>query len=113
MCYIYGETALRILYGLDRFSEDLDFTLLKSEAGWRWSPYEEAITSELASFGFQVTFIKKEKREETAIQSAFLKTQTVQELLKVAVHSGFVKGIHLRLKSKSTEILRFPFRRKI
>lgn len=25
----YGGTALRILYGLDRFSEDLDFTLLK------------------------------------------------------------------------------------
>ena len=26
----YGGTALRILYNLDRFSEDLDFTLLKS-----------------------------------------------------------------------------------
>ena len=27
----YGGTALRILYGLDRFSEDLDFTLLKTD----------------------------------------------------------------------------------
>ena len=25
----YGGTALRIFYGLDRFSEDLDFSLLK------------------------------------------------------------------------------------
>ena len=28
----YGGTALRILYGLDRFSEDLDFSLLKATA---------------------------------------------------------------------------------
>ncbi len=27
----YGGTALRILYGLDRFSEDLDFTLLEKQ----------------------------------------------------------------------------------
>jgi len=27
----YGGTGLRILYGLNRFSEDLDFTLLKKE----------------------------------------------------------------------------------
>jgi predicted nucleotidyltransferase component of viral defense system len=26
----YGGTAIRVLYGLDRFSEDLDFSLLKS-----------------------------------------------------------------------------------
>ena len=28
----YGGTALRILYGLDRFSEDLDFSLLSRTA---------------------------------------------------------------------------------
>ncbi|MBC8180235.1 nucleotidyl transferase AbiEii/AbiGii toxin family protein, partial [candidate division KSB1 bacterium] len=27
----YGGSALRILYGLDRFSEDLDFSLLKKD----------------------------------------------------------------------------------
>lgn len=27
----YGGTALRIFYGLDRFSEDLDFSLLKTD----------------------------------------------------------------------------------
>ena len=30
----YGGTSLRLLYGLDRFSEDLDFSLLKADAGF-------------------------------------------------------------------------------
>jgi len=29
----YGGTALRVLYGLDRFSEDMDFSLLKHRHG--------------------------------------------------------------------------------
>src|SRR3990167_3375731 len=51
----YGGTALRILYGLDRFSEDLDFTLLKTNKHFDLSPYNRAIADELSSFGFQVT----------------------------------------------------------
>ena len=39
----YGGTALRILYGLDRFSEDLDFTLLKPQASFNWKPFAKTI----------------------------------------------------------------------
>ena len=35
----YGGTALRILYGLDRFSEDLDFTLLKADENFDFMPF--------------------------------------------------------------------------
>ena len=35
----YGGTALRIFYGLNRFSEDLDFTLLESEDNFTFEPY--------------------------------------------------------------------------
>ncbi|MEI8329854.1 MAG: nucleotidyl transferase AbiEii/AbiGii toxin family protein, partial [Chlamydiia bacterium] len=34
----YGGTALRIFYNLDRFSEDLDFTLFTPNPAWSWKP---------------------------------------------------------------------------
>lgn len=49
----YGGTALRILYGLDRFSEDLDFTLLKPNENFDFSPFLEGVKQELSSFGFK------------------------------------------------------------
>jgi predicted nucleotidyltransferase component of viral defense system len=90
----YGGTALRILYNLDRFSEDLDFTLLKPNPRWSWEPYGEVIRRELLSYGFEVSFVEKDKKTQTAIKSAFLKTPTVQELLKIRVHSDLLKGVH-------------------
>src|SRR5215470_4025156 len=69
----YGGTCLRIFYNLDRFSEDLDFTLLTPNPNWSWQHYGEAVRKELAAFGFDVTFIEKDKSEQTAIKSAFLK----------------------------------------
>ncbi len=90
----YGGTALRIFYNLDRFSEDLDFTLLSPNSKWNWEPFGHAIKTELSSFGFDVSFVEKEKKTQTAIKSAFLKTPTVQELLKIGVHSNLLKEIH-------------------
>lgn len=90
----YGGTALRIFYHLDRFSEDLDFTLLTPNVKWNWKPYGEALKHEMASYGFDVSFVEKEKIAHSAIKSAFLKTQTVQELLKIGVHSHLIKSIN-------------------
>lgn len=90
----YGGTALRIFYNLDRFSEDLDFTLLSANPEWSWEPYGKVIKSELAAFGFDVTFEEKKKSTQSAIKSAFLKTPTVQELLKIGVHLSGVKNLH-------------------
>lgn len=90
----YGGTALRIFHDLDRFSEDLDFTLLAPTPNWTWQPYGDAVKNELASFGFEVSFVEQDKKTQTAIKSAFLKTQTVQELIKIGVHSGLLKGVH-------------------
>jgi predicted nucleotidyltransferase component of viral defense system len=90
----YGGTALRIFYGLDRFSEDLDFTLLTPNRHWSWQPFGDAIKNELSSFGFDVSFVEKDKKSQTAVKSAFLKTTTVQELLKIGVHSDLLKGVH-------------------
>ena len=59
----YGDTSLRILYGLDRFSEDLDFSLLKSDPNLNLKKYYAAVQAELQSFGLKVTVEEKEKSE--------------------------------------------------
>src|SRR3989339_1151556 len=66
----YGGTALRILYGLDRFSEDLDFILLQPNDSFRWDAFEKSVIDELSGYGFEVNFTEKKKQIETAIQSA-------------------------------------------
>src|SRR6266540_2906755 len=50
----YGGTALRILYGLDRFSEDLDFSLLAPSPDFNLARYTESLEEELLAFGFNV-----------------------------------------------------------
>lgn len=79
----YGGTALRILYGLDRFSEDLDFSLLQKDSSFNISPYLQAIKTEIQSFGFDIIIQQKEKQQESAILSAFLKGSTTEMLLVV------------------------------
>lgn len=73
----YGGTALRIFYGLDRFSEDLDFSLLKADEGFTLEPYFSAIHTEFESLGIKVSINEKEKAKRSSIESAFLKTETI------------------------------------
>ncbi|PIQ15490.1 MAG: hypothetical protein COW67_08115 [Flavobacteriales bacterium CG18_big_fil_WC_8_21_14_2_50_32_9] len=78
----YGGTALRIFYGLDRYSEDLDFSLLKPDSNFSIEPYFKAILDEFKSLGLTVSIKEKKKTNQTAIDSAFLKTETIwQEIV--------------------------------
>jgi len=78
----YGGTALRIFYGLDRFSEDLDFSLLETDPAFSLEPYFDAISLEFKALGMTVSIKEKEKKEVSNIESAFLKSDTLwQELI--------------------------------
>lgn len=78
----YGGTALRIFYGLDRFSEDLDFSLLKPDPEFSLQPYFSALVEEYESMGIHVTIREKVKSKATALDSAFLKAETIwQEII--------------------------------
>ena len=77
----YGGTALRILYGLPRFSEDLDFSLLEKDESFDLSIYEPAVIEMLAAFGFEVDVITKNKHSN--IQSAFLKGNTLNHMIEI------------------------------
>lgn len=90
----YGGTALRILYGLDRFSEDLDFSLLKPAKRFDLSVYTDALQKELAAFGFDVVVENREKTVPSAVQSTFLKANTLSQLLVIQAAEDLARQAH-------------------
>ena len=77
----YGGTALRIFYGLDRFSEDLDFSLETADPEFELASYFPVLEKEVKAFGLNVSIVEKEKTKESNIQSAFMKGNTKEHLL--------------------------------
>ncbi|MCG2687904.1 nucleotidyl transferase AbiEii/AbiGii toxin family protein [Candidatus Parcubacteria bacterium] len=69
----YGGTSLRVFYGLERFSEDLDFSLLESNKNFELENYFDPIIDEFKACGRDILISKKEKRNPSNIESAFLK----------------------------------------
>jgi predicted nucleotidyltransferase component of viral defense system len=90
---LYGGTALRVLYGLDRFSEDLDFSLLEKNEALNLSEYGGALKRELASFGFTVEIKSRLKQPGAAVQSAFLKADTRTQMISVEFERGLVQPV--------------------
>lgn len=98
----YGGTAMRVLYGLDRFSEDIDFSLITPATDFDLSIYLGSLEAELQAFGFNVRVEKHNKTIETAVQSAFLKTDTLSQLLIIEANREIIrelpKGQILKIK---------------
>ncbi len=90
----YGGTALRALYGLDRYSEDMDFSLLEATPDFNLGAYGQALEKELSSFGFSVQIQNKNKARSSPIQSAFLKANTHRELLVITSDENVTRNIH-------------------
>ena len=77
----YGGTALRIFYGLNRFSEDLDFTLLTTDKDFTLDKYIPALNQVVESLGLKFEITTKEKKIDSNIRSAFLKGNTKEQFL--------------------------------
>ncbi len=72
----YGGTCLRIFYDLPRFSEDLDFSLLRVEPNFSLQPSLQAIKDEFTALGLDIDIATKDKTTNSQIESAFLKNNT-------------------------------------
>lgn len=72
----YGGTCLRIFHGLDRFSEDMDFTLLRRDSTFSLEKYFPAIVDECRLLGREVVITRKDKHTFGRVDSAFLKDNT-------------------------------------
>lgn len=97
----YGGTALRIFYGIGRYSEDLDFSLLDKDENFSLEPYFPSILDEFAGVGIKVSLRKKTKRKANAVESAFLKTETLWEELvleDIVKQAGIKSNKNIKIK---------------
>lgn len=97
----YGGTALRIFYGLDRYSEDLDFSLLEKAPDFSLESYLGAIETEFEALGMTVSIKEKKKAKKTNVDSAFLKSETIwRELVLESVipQTGLTTPSSLKIK---------------
>ena len=97
----YGGTALRILHRLDRFSEDIDFTLLKPDLNFKFDKYFPGLARELKAYGFDFTLERVEKSQDRPVESAFLKTNTRILFLNITGTKSFADKIQ---KNQSIKI---------
>ena len=58
----YGGTALRLFYGLNRYSEDLDFTLNAVDESFSLAPYVQSIINVAKSYGIDLNVEVKSKK---------------------------------------------------
>ena len=72
----YGGTCLRIFHGLQRFSEDMDFSLLAPNENFDFTQYFQPIIDQFAMVGREVEIRKKDKKNFGKVESAFLKDNT-------------------------------------
>lgn len=89
----YGGTCLRILHGLDRFSEDLDFSLLAPAPDFSLQRFSAALEEEVRAFGFNLRVEAVDKAVATAVQSAFLKANTRNELMVIETDERLTRNI--------------------
>ena len=114
----YGETALRIFYGLDRYSEDLDFSLLEVDPDFSIDGYLPSIVEEFEALGMHVSIREKQKAIKTNIDSAFLKSETIwKELVLESVVPqqgiGQTASIKIKLEVDTVPPLNFQTEEKL
>ena len=80
----HGGTCLRIIYGTNRFSEDLDFLLKAPDSTFRWSLYLHAIQADCIKEGIEFALLDKSKAD-SAVQKAFLKTDSIGKIISLTI----------------------------
>src|SRR5690606_39372905 len=73
----YEGTALRIFYGLDRFSEDFDFSLLGIDPEFDLGKYQDVRVHECESWGLTGSLREKKKVVKSTIASTFLNSERI------------------------------------
>ena len=105
----YGGTCLRIFHGLQRFSEDMDFTLLNVDDNFNIEDYFPSVVNEFKALGREVTITKKEKKNFSNVESAFLKDDT--EVCNIAFQTE--KSLKIKIEVDTNPPLGFRTEQKL
>lgn len=91
-----GGTCLRILHGLPRFSEDLDFILIKPDQAFEWRPFLTQILSGLTQFGMRSEVVDKSRMDQN-VRKALIKDNSIGKQLDLTFYRG-EGDLKLRIK---------------
>ncbi len=105
----YGGTCLRIFHKLERFSEDMDFSLLAPDESFGLENYFPSIIEEFNTLGREVVITKKDKRNFGKVESAFLKDDT--EVYDVAFRTE--KSLKIKIEVDTLPPLKFQTEQKL
>ena len=105
----YGGTCLRIFHGLQRFSEDMDFSLLAPDENFDFSKYFQPIVYAFALVGREVEITKKDKKSFGKVESAFLKDNT--DVYDVTFQTE--KSIKIKIEVDTNPPLNFTTEQKL
>ena len=105
----YGGTCLRIFHGLQRFSEDMDFSLLAPDDKFDFAKYFQPIIDEFTIVGREVEIKKKDKKGFGKVESAFLKDNT--DVYDVSFQSD--KSIKIKIEVDTQPPLNFRTEQKL
>jgi predicted nucleotidyltransferase component of viral defense system len=92
-----GGTALRILHGLPRFSEDLDFVLKEPDANFNWKIYIEAIKNICEEFGIIPSIIDKSSVDSN-VKKLFLKDNSFGNILNLSFKHPKSQKVMIKLE---------------
>jgi predicted nucleotidyltransferase component of viral defense system len=94
-----GGTCLRIVHGLNRFSEDMDFILKTPESSFSWQQYLSLIGATLEQYGYSVELQDKSHVDET-VKKAFIKDDSIGKVLRLAYanRQGTPRKIRIKLE---------------
>ena len=95
----HGGTYLRIINGIDRFSEDLDFLLRQPDPAFRWQDYLNAICRDCEREGLSLD-VQDKSRAGAAVQKAFIKNDSVGKILTLTDSGkrGMQRKIRIKLE---------------
>jgi len=71
----HGGTCLRIVHGMNRFSEDLDFFLKRPDPGFTWQGYLEHVVRDGKGEGLSFD-VQPKAEDKTAVKKALLRTDS-------------------------------------
>jgi predicted nucleotidyltransferase component of viral defense system len=94
-----GGTCLRIFYGLNRFSEDMDFILRDVNSDFQLKDHITHLTDELAAYGYNIHITDRDRADAT-VKKAFLKDDSLGKVidLRHASQTGPMAKIRIKLE---------------
>lgn len=105
----YGGTCLRIFHKLERFSENMDFSLLAHDKSFSLDSYFPAIINEFNTLGRNIVITKKNKQNFGKIESTFLKDNT--KVYNLAFQTD--KSLKIKIEVDTNPPLKFDTEQKL